>query len=83
MAASRCIRSCVGWSFPKSSLLMNSGLFSRLCKSPSRGFREIVDDSGSVSSKMTADEVNRRIFEGEFICFPNDRKVGFTANQVG
>ncbi|KAM7536617.1 hypothetical protein Aperf_G00000087391 [Anoplocephala perfoliata] len=31
---------------------------------------------------MSTDEVNRRIFESEFFCYPDDHKVGFTANQL-
>ncbi|KAL5105025.1 Pyruvate dehydrogenase acetyl-transferring-phosphatase 2 mitochondrial [Taenia crassiceps] len=83
MAPSRCIRSCASWPSSKRSHLLNSNLFSCIRRISRQELREFFDDSGSMSSKkMPTDEVNRRIFEGEFICFPHDHKVGFTANQL-
>lgn len=83
MAPSRCIRSCASWPSSKRSQLLNSNLFSCIRRISRQELREFFDDSGSMSSrKMPTDEVNRRIFEGEFICFPHGHKVGFTANQV-
>lgn len=79
MAASRCFRSCAAWPSSKCTYKLSS----LIGRPPRREFREFFDDSGSLSSrKMSTDEVNRRIFESEFFCYPDDHKVGFTANQV-
>lgn len=76
MAASRCLLS---WPYSKGSYRFSA----LLTRASSREFREIFDDSSSISNKrVPTEEVNRRIYESEFYCFPDDNKVGFTANQV-
>ncbi|CUT98861.1 protein phosphatase 2C [Echinococcus multilocularis] len=83
MAPSRCIRSCATWPSSKRSHILNSNLFSWVRRISRQELREFFDDSGSMSSrKIPTDEVNRRIFENEFICFPHDHRIGFTANQL-
>ncbi|BHF74801.1 [Pyruvate dehydrogenase [acetyl-transferring]]-phosphatase 1, mitochondrial [Sparganum proliferum] len=55
----------------------------RILLLPKRDFREFYDDISTFSQKkMSTADVNRRIFEGEFYCFPRNKKLGFTANQV-
>ncbi|VDD80299.1 unnamed protein product [Mesocestoides corti] len=84
MAASRCLRCNVAASSPKRQNLLTTLLSACLTQAPRRGFREIYDDSGSISQKkVSSDEVNKRIFENEFLCFPRNKCVGFTANQLG
>nr|CDS29603.1 protein phosphatase 2C [Hymenolepis microstoma] len=79
MAASRCLLSHVAWPSSKGSYKLSALLTS----APRRRFREIFDDTCSTSNKkMSTEEVNSRIYESEFYCFPDDHGVGFTANQL-
>ncbi|VUZ42529.1 unnamed protein product [Hymenolepis diminuta] len=79
MAASRCLRSCAAWPSSKGPYKLSA----LLARAPRREFREIFDDTGTISNKrVSTEEVNRRICESEFYCFPDDHKVGFTANQL-
>ncbi|VDN96159.1 unnamed protein product [Rodentolepis nana] len=79
MAASRCLFSKVVRSSSKGPYKLSA----LLTRAPSRKFREICDDVSSASNKkMSTEEVNSRIYESEFYCFPDDHGIGFTANQL-
>lgn len=48
-----------------------------------RTFREVSDDLNQLSKKrLSPTDINRRIYEREFSCFPPTQQLGFTANQV-